>query len=244
MQCISQLFSSDVWWSLAASISQSVESGPFEALIVCAWPMCDQAPWIYLHIFYRHCFKLPIEMCNTLMTPPSSPRSSVQIHWREHGGMLRVRHLPSIQLLRPCPSLRQKERDRERWRGRKREEHLSCSSSKSGRKSRGTLKWRIFWGKSACFAEDPLCWNHNQMEYELPNRNECMSAIFSNLSDFRAHPLIPPDRQIKSSLHPGRNLNHAGTLMYKNSSEAQPQRQIRPMVKINQQEKARFTEVL
>lgn len=172
------------------------------------------------------------------------PRSSVQIHWREHGGMLRVRHLPSIQLLRPCPSLRQKERDRERWRGRKREEHLSCSSSKSGRKSRGTLKWRIFWGKSACFAEDPLCWNHNQMEYELPNRNECMSAIFSNLSDFRAHPLIPPDRQIKSSLHPGRNLNHAGTLMYKNSSEAQPQRQIRPMVKINQQEKARFTEVL
>lgn len=49
--------------------------------------------------------------------------------------------------------------------------------------------WRKvgFWG-ALNSAEEPLCQDHNQMFWERPNRNECVSTISSNLSDLRVHP--------------------------------------------------------
>ncbi len=51
----------------------------------------------------------------------------------------------------------------------------------------GNELWRKVGFRGAS-AEEPLCRDHNQMCQERPNRNECMSAIFSNLSDLRVHP--------------------------------------------------------
>ena len=43
--------------------------------------------------------------------------------------------------------------------------------------------------------------DHNQMCQVCPNRNDCVKAIFSNLSDFRVAPSLrpmPPERQIQT----------------------------------------------
>ncbi len=43
--------------------------------------------------------------------------------------------------------------------------------------------------------------DHNQMCQVCPNRNDCVKAIFSNLSDFRVAPLLGPmprERQIQT----------------------------------------------
>lgn len=77
--------------------------------------------------------------------------------------------------------------------------------TKPGESRRGRCDTVRHQPESGALCRGVLLPDHNQMCQVCPNRNDCVKAIFSNLSDFSIPPpllyplhLMPPERQIQT----------------------------------------------
>lgn len=145
-------------------------------LIICVWAQCKNI-YLFICFVYSCQIRRSFEMFSGVTVLRSSPKFSIKTHcsqsWEEHRGMFNVRHLWTTHRRSATPNPK-----------RVREWRASSFFSRVGKKY-GNELWRRGGGASP---EVPLCQDHNQMCQERPNRIECMSAIFSNLSDLRVQP--------------------------------------------------------
>lgn len=109
-----------------------------------------------------------------------------------------------------APSALQRERKGEE-RGRESDEHqYVCRPNQEREEEAGIICGTTL--RAEPFATALLLPDHNQMCQVCPNRNDCVKAIFSNLSDFRVatpHPPMPPERQIQTLEEYNNNFKQA-----------------------------------
>lgn len=174
--------------------------------------MCDTVPNtknLSLGSFYWLCLKLPdweqlspLKICaacsvtvlhSSLQTPQLQPTDTLKVGEELRNAL--AGKLPSITtntISSLHPTERERERGRERVRkGGERGMNISLFADQTRREEEeGIICGTTLRAEPS--ATTLLLPDHNQMCQVCPNRNDCVKAIFSNLSDFRVAPPSSP----------------------------------------------------
>lgn len=126
-----------------------------------------------------------IHLCRRLNYNPLIP-----LKLERRSGMLWRDNCQASLQTPSAPSALQRERKGEE-RGRESDEHqYVCRPNQEREEEAGIICGTTL--RAEPFATALLLPDHNQMCQVCPNRNDCVKAIFSNLSDFRVATPYPP----------------------------------------------------